>query len=53
MAELHGLTCATNFTDFVLCEGKLVSGSNYFTSFSMISSSFDVIVVAVCHANLL
>ena len=42
-----------NFTDFVLCEGKLVSSSNYFTLFSMISSSFNVIVVAVCHANLL
>ena len=40
-----------NFTDFVLCEGKLISSSNYFTLFSMISSSFDVIVVAVCHFN--
>ena len=37
--------------DFILHEGLLISSSNYFTLFSMISSSFDAIVVAVCQAN--
>ena len=51
MAELHGLTCATILLILFYVKESLFQVQNYFTSFSMISSSFNVIVVAVSHAN--
>ena len=47
MAEPHGLRCAKIFADFILHEGVLISSSKYFTLFYMISSTFDITVVAV------